>query len=123
MSFIPAAALGIFAGTLLLVVTRPKNLAIGWSALLGAAACGAFGLIHWSDVVAIWPMVWNATATLIATIITSSILDDAGLFTWASLHIARTGTGPTSLLFTLIVLLGEIVRASCRESVCHFVYL
>src|SRR3546814_15727353 len=61
MSFIPAAALGIFAGTLLLVVTRPKNLAIGWSALIGAAACGAFSMLQWSDVVGIWPKIGRAS--------------------------------------------------------------
>src|SRR3546814_13737406 len=54
-------------------------------------------------------MVWNATATLIAIIITSSILDEAGFFKWAALHIARWGNGRTSLLFTLIVLFGAVV--------------
>src|SRR3546814_20951928 len=54
-------------------------------------------------------MVWNATATLIAIIITSSILDEAGFFKWAALHIARWGNGRTSLLYTLIVLFGSVV--------------
>src|SRR3546814_16943567 len=41
LSFIPAAALGLLACTLLLFVARPKTLSIGWSALLGAEAGGA----------------------------------------------------------------------------------
>jgi len=103
------AALGIFIGTMLLVIARPGKLGIGWSALLGAAACWACGLIHWNDIAGIWHIVWNATATLICIIITNSLLDEAGFFKWAALHIARCGKGRTAVLFALIVLFGAAV--------------
>jgi arsenical pump membrane protein len=104
-----AAAVLIFIGTLLLVIFRPWKLGIGWSALAGAAVCGALGLIHWSDVRDIWHIVWNATATLIAIIITNSLLDEAGFFKWAALHIARWGQGRSATLFVLIILFGATV--------------
>ncbi|HEU0231421.1 MAG TPA: arsenic transporter [Burkholderiaceae bacterium] len=103
------AAVLIFIGTLLLVIFRPWKLGIGWSALAGAVACGALGLIHLSDVREIWHIVWNATATLIAIIITNSLLDEAGFFKWAALHIVRWGRGRTSILFVLIILFGATV--------------
>ena len=51
------------------------------------------GVIHWSDIPLVWHIVWNATATFIAIIITSLLLDKAGFFEWAALHVARWGSG------------------------------
>lgn len=103
------AAVLIFIGTLLLVIFRPWKLGIGWSALAGAAVCWALGLIHANDVRDIWHIVWNATATLIAIIITNSLLDEAGFFKWAALHIVRWGRGRTTILFALVILFGATV--------------
>ncbi|TAM90846.1 MAG: arsenic transporter [Candidimonas sp.] len=104
-----ATALLIFAGTLLLVVFRPWRLDIGWSALIGAAACAALGLIHWSDIRDVWHIVWNATATLVAIIITNSLLDEAGFFKWAALHIARFGRGRGTPLFVATIMFGATI--------------
>jgi Na+/H+ antiporter NhaD/arsenite permease-like protein len=42
-------ALGVFLLTLFLVIAKPKNLGIGWSAWLGAITCLALGLVSFSD--------------------------------------------------------------------------
>ncbi|RAN42334.1 arsenical pump membrane protein [Herbaspirillum rubrisubalbicans] len=105
------AAFFIFLVTLVLVILQPKGLGIGWSACGGAAVALALGVIHWADIPTVWHIVWNATATFIAVIIISLLLDKAGFFEWAALHVARWGKGNGRRLFVLLVLLGATVSA------------
>ncbi|WP_411886674.1 arsenic transporter [Polaromonas sp. YR568] len=105
------AALLIFLLTLVLVIWQPRGLGIGWSATLGAVLALLFGVVHPADIAAVWHIVWNATATFIAIIITSLLLDEAGFFEWSALHVARWGRGRGRWLFVLIVLLGAAVSA------------
>ncbi len=106
-----AVALALFVLTLILVIWQPRGLGIGWSALTGAAVALCLGVVHWSDIPVVWHIVWNATATFIAVIIISLLLDEAGFFEWAALHVARWGGGRGRYLFALIVLLGAAVSA------------
>lgn len=101
----------IFLVTLALAIVQPKGLGIGWSAMGGACAALAFGVVQFSDIPVVWNIVWNATATLIAIIVTSLLLDKAGFFEWCALHIARWGGGSGRKLFALLVLLGAAVSA------------
>ena len=101
----------IFIATLVLVIWQPRGLNIGWSAAAGAGAALLTGIVQPHDVIAVWDIVWNATATFIAIIITSIILDAAGFFKWAALHVARWGGGRGHWLFALIILLGAAVSA------------
>jgi arsenical pump membrane protein len=104
-------ATAIFVLTITLVIWQPRGLSIGWSAVLGAALALATGVVHLADIADVWRIVWNATATFIAIIVTSLILDEAGFFEWSALHVARWGGGRGRLLFVLIVLLGAAVSA------------
>lgn len=105
------AAILIFLGTLALVIWQPRGLGIGWSALLGAAVALLLGVIDLGDVPVVWNIVWNATGAFVAVIIISLVLDEAGFFEWAALHVAGWGGGRGRLLFVLIVLLGAGVAA------------
>ena len=73
-------ALLIFIATLALVIWQPRGLGIGWSAILGALLALASGVVQLADIAAVWHIVWNATATFIAIIIISLLLDEAGFF-------------------------------------------
>ena len=104
-------ALLIFTVTLILVIWQPRGLGIGWSASLGAVLALLTGVVQIGDIATVWQIVWNATGTFIAIIIISLLLDEAGFFEWAALHVARCGRGSGRMLFALIVLLGAAVSA------------
>lgn len=105
------AATLIFLLTITLVIWQPKGLGVGWSAVLGAVLALLSGVVHLSDIPLVWHIIWNATGTFIALIIISLLLDEAGFFAWAALHVARWGKGGGRRLFAFIVLLGALVAA------------
>ncbi|EKT4474509.1 arsenic transporter [Pseudomonas alloputida] len=104
-------AIAVFVFTLILVIWQPKGLGVGWSAALGAIIALATGAVSLHDIPAVWAIVWNATATFIAVIIISLLLDEAGFFEWAALHVARWANGSGHRLFAFCVLLGAAVSA------------
>lgn len=104
-------ALAIFVATLVFVIWQPRGLGIGWSALAGALVALLTGVVDWGDVGTVWHIVWDATFTFVALIVISLILDEAGFFAWAALHVARWGGGSGRRLFPLIVLLGAAIAA------------
>jgi arsenical pump membrane protein len=101
----------IFLVTLVLVIWQPRGLGIGWSAAAGAVVALLAGVIHLADIPVVWHIVWNATGTFVAVIIISLLLDKAGFFEWAALHVARWGRGSGRRLFVLLVLLGASVAS------------
>ncbi|MFK4133317.1 arsenic transporter [Pseudomonas luteola] len=101
----------IFLITIVLVIWQPKGLGVGWSASLGAVLALLTGVVSLGDIPVVWHIVWNATATFIAIIVISLLLDEAGFFKWAALHVARWGGGNGRRLFAFIILLGAAVSA------------
>ncbi|MDI1295365.1 MAG: ArsB/NhaD family transporter, partial [bacterium] len=66
-------ALLIFVVTIALVIWQPKGLGIGWSAMGGAIVALLAGVVTIADIPVVWAIVWNATATFVAIIISSVI--------------------------------------------------
>ncbi len=104
-------AAAIFIFTIVLVIWQPRGLGVGWSASLGAVAALLTGVVTLADIPTVWGIVWNATATFIAIIVICLLLDEAGFFEWAALHVARWAKGQGSRLFAFTVLLGAAVSA------------
>ena len=104
-------AFGIFLLTMVLVIWQPKGLGVGWSASLGAVLALLAGVVTLHDIPLVWAIVWNATTTFIALIIISLLLDEAGFFQWAALHVARWAKGDGRRLFVFTILLGAGVSA------------
>lgn len=104
-------AAAIFVFTLILVIWQPRGLGVGWSASLGALLALLAGVVSLGDIPTVWQIVWNATATFIAVISISLLLDEAGFFAWAALHVARWANGSGTRLFAFSILLGAGVSA------------
>jgi arsenical pump membrane protein len=104
-------ALILFLATLALVIWQPRGLGIGWSAMGAAVLALLTGVISWADVPVVWQIVWDATFTFVALIVISVLLDEAGFFQWAALHVARWGGGRGHWLFPLVVVLGALITA------------
>ncbi len=99
----------IFLITITLVIWQPRKLGIGWSACGGALVALLLGVVSVADIGTVWGIVWNATITFVAIILTSLILDEAGFFEWAALHVASWGGGNGRRLYAAIILLGAAV--------------
>lgn len=101
----------LFLFTLVFVLLNPRGLGIGFYATIGAVLALAVGVIHLSNIATVWGIVWDATLAFLGIIIISMVLDEAGLFHWAAVHVARLAKGDARLAFLYILLLGAITAA------------
>ncbi len=101
----------IFLVTLILIIWQPRGLKIGTTAVLGAIASLALGVVSWSDVVEVTSIVWDATLAFIGIIILSMVLDEIGFFEWAALKMAKLSGGSGKRMFVYSLVLGAVVAA------------
>lgn len=103
------AALVLFLVVLVLIIWQPRGLSIGWPAAVGGGLAVVLGIVTLSDVMAVVGIVWDATLAFVAIIIISLVLDRAGFFEWAALHMARAARGNGKRMFLYSALLGAVV--------------
>jgi arsenical pump membrane protein len=120
-----ASVLGIaiFLLTLTLVIWQPRKLGIGFTALGGALLTLVTGVVSWQQVPIVLGMVGNATLTVVALLVISLILDEAGFFRWLGLLLARGSSGRSHLLLPLVLLLGACVTALLSNDVATLIWM
>lgn len=111
MTNVTLLPLVIFLVTLTLVIWQPRGLGIGFSAIGGALLTLATGVVTLQDVATVWALAWNPTATTIALLIVSLVLDAAGFFRWLALLLAHASSSHGRLFFLLVIILGALITA------------
>ena len=101
----------IFLITLTLVITQPRGLQIGTTAIFGAITALIFGVVNFDDVITVTNIVWDATLAFIGIIILSMVLDEIGFFEWCALKMAKFSKGSGIKMFIYSILLGAFVSA------------
>lgn len=101
----------IFLVTLFLIITQPKDLQIGTTAILGAIVALILGVVSINDVLDVTNIVWDATLAFIGIIILSLVLDEIGFFEWCALKMAKFSKGSGIKMFIYSILLGSFVSA------------
>lgn len=109
LDYVPVAALGIFFVTLILMITRPKNVNIGIAAGIGAIASFIFGTITIIDISYAFMNIWDAALAFIGIVTMSVTLDAMGFFRWAALNVAKLARGNGKRLYLYIALFTAIV--------------
>lgn len=104
-------SISIFLVTLLLIITQPKGLKIGTTAVLGAVVAFVLEVVSFKDILDVINIVWDATLAFIGIIILSMVLDEIGFFEWCALKIAKFSKANGTKMFIYSILLGALTSA------------
>jgi len=109
LDYVAAAALLIFASTLVLMIKRPGGIKLGYVAGIGAAASLLLGTVSLGQAAESFLDIWDAALAFIGIVAFSVILDAMGFFKWAALKVVRAAKGSGLRLYIYISLLTAAV--------------
>jgi arsenical pump membrane protein len=109
LDYVAAAALLIFALTLVLMIKRPRGIKLGYAAGIGAVASLLLGTVSLGQAAESFLDIWDAALAFIGIVAFSVILDAMGFFKWAALKVVRAARGSGLRLYIYISLLTATV--------------
>lgn len=109
MDYTSTAAIGIFIGTLVLMIKRPRGLRLGYAAGIGAVASVVVGTVSLSQVAVSFLYVWDAALAFLGIVALSVTLDALGFFRWAAWRVVRLAEGSGMRLYFYVALLTATV--------------
>ncbi len=101
----------IFALCLIPVITGRSRLTVSAVPLAGALATVLIGISAQQTVLDVLLIVWNPTLTLVAMIIFSLVLDQAGFFRYIAIRLGIRSGGSLISLFLILVSLTALISA------------
>lgn len=104
-----AEALVVAAGTLFLVIVRPRGLNEGIAALLGAAVVLLLGLVSLSAGLRLEWGEWNIFLFFLGMMGVAALADQSGVFDWVSFVVARLARRRVAALYAAVFCLGGLI--------------
>ncbi len=108
-TYVTAAALAIFAVTLVLMIKRPRGLRLGYAAGIGALVSLILGTVTVGQAATAFLDIWDAALAFIGIVALSVTLDAMGFFKWAALRVVKLAGGSGLRLYFYVVLLTAAV--------------
>ena len=109
MNWTSAAAIAIFAATLILMIKRPRGIRLGYAAGIGAAASLLLGTVSLGQAAQSFLNIWDAALAFIGIVALSVTLDAMGFFKWAALRVVKSAGGNGLKLYFYVALLTAAV--------------
>ncbi len=104
-------SIGLVAGTLALVLARPRGLSEAWVAAGGAAAMVLLGPMALRDVPEVLRETADVVLFLAGMMVLTALVEQAGVFEHLAEGTARLARGSSVALFCLVFALGAVVTA------------
>jgi arsenical pump membrane protein len=102
-------ALAIFVATLLAVLTRPRRLNEGITALAGGALMVATGVVPISSAVRVLGSNWDVFLFFLGMLTVTALAEQAGIFAWLAGWAARQAQCSRRRLFLNVFILGVLI--------------
>jgi arsenical pump membrane protein len=103
------AALAVFAGTLFLMIRRPRGLRLGYAAGIGAVVSLLLGTVTMGQAAASFLDIWDAALAFLGIVALSVVLDAMGFFKWAALRVVKLARGSGLKLYFYVTFLTVVV--------------
>jgi len=101
----------VFLAVMALAIFRPRGLNEAWPAVAGACALVALGLLRPADLLGAARATAGVLLFLLGMMMLSTVLEMAGVFTWAASYATRASGGRCRRLLLNVFALGALVTA------------